>query len=348
MKRYWLGLAVITALSACGGGNPFTSEDDGTGDGDGTGTGTPITRDGIPPGTASPSPDNGIFRSEPTEAEGGELGDGFATNISYNSEDDTFSVDNLAFDGDNVYARGTDVSSLGPFAVYEADAQFPDVVDGEIINQFTHRAIYGVSNSGNSQFAIVRTGSYINYGFGGFVYQRDNSVTLPTSGQAKYTGSMAGIRDFQGSGGLEYTTGDVEVRIDFDDFDDSTGQRGDGISGEITNRVIFDIEGNDITSDVIARINADNSLELDSLPILKIDVGPGTLDDNGEILGTLQSNYLDANDTLQVYEQGNYYAVVAGDNAEEITGILVVTNTLDPVGTEVRETGGFVVYNTDE
>ncbi|WP_323776654.1 hypothetical protein, partial [Leisingera sp.] len=288
MRRYWLGLAVVTALSACSGGNPFETEDDtGTDPGTDPDPGTPISRDGIPPGTASPTPDQAIFRSEPTAADGGELGDGYASGIVYNAGDDTFTVDNLGFDGDNTYARGSAVSSLGPFAVYEADAQFPDIVDGEIINQFTHRAIYGVSSSGNSQFAIVRTGAYVDYGFGGFVYQRDNSVTLPDSGQAIYQGSIAGVRDFKGSGGLEYTTGDIEIAIDFDDFNGSTGQRGDAIAGTISNRLIFDTNGTHITSQVLNRINAENSLSLNEIPTLTFDVGPGNLDDNGEILGTL-------------------------------------------------------------
>ncbi|WP_323779303.1 hypothetical protein, partial [Leisingera sp.] len=62
---------------------------------------------------------------------------------------------------------------------------------------------------------------------------------------------------------------------------------------------------------------------------------------------TLNSYYTDANGITQVYESGNYYALVSGDNAEEITGIVVVKNTMDPAGTEVRETGGFIVYNNE-
>ncbi|MFW8634074.1 hypothetical protein [Cribrihabitans pelagius] len=347
MRRFWLGLAVAGALSACSGGNPFTeAEDSGSDGGDGGGdTGTPIVRDGTPPGTASPTPSAGIFRSEPTEADGGEEGDGYATNISYDSATDTFNVDNLGFDGDNGYARGTAVSSLGPFAVYEADAQYPDSTGGTPINQFTHRAIYGVSTSGNTQFAIVRTGSYVDYGFGGFIYQRDNGVTLPATGQAVYNGSMAGIRDFNGSGGLEYTTADVQIAIDFDDFNDTSGQGGRAVQGQFSNRRIFDVNGNDITGDVLSRINSENSLSLSSIPVLSLDVGPGALDDNGEILGTLTSFYTDSSGSVQVYEAGNYYAVVSGDNAEEIAGVVVVTNSIDPAADTVRETGGFIVYD---
>ncbi|MDE4131982.1 hypothetical protein PXK00_02590 [Phaeobacter sp. QD34_3] len=335
------------ALSACGGGNPFSEDttDAGTGTDTGTDTGTGIDSDGIPPGTASPAPEVGIFRREGTSTEEPYDGNGYATDISYNRRNDTFSVDNLAFDGDGTYARGSAVSSLGPFAVYEADAQYTDINDSEAINQFTHRAIYGVSTSGNTQFAIVRTGAYADYGFGGFIYQRDNAVTLPSSGQAQYNGTLAGIRDFNGSGGLEYTTADVQIAIDFDDFNPTTGGRGDAVSGTLSNRTIYDMNGADITSDVINRINADNNLTLSGIPVVTFDVGPNNLDENGEIIGTLHSRYTDANGELQIYETGNYYAIVSGDDAEEIVGVVVLENTLDPIAASTRETGGFIVYN---
>ncbi|MEL0436345.1 hypothetical protein [Phycobacter sp. K97] len=333
------------ALSACGNGNPFTEETTDSGADSGTDTGSGIDSNGRPPGTASPSASVAIFRREGTSTEDAYRGNGYATDISYNSTSDTFSVDNLAFDGDGTYARGTAVSSLGPFAVYEADAQYTDINDSEAINQFTHRAIYGVSTSGNTQFAIVRTGAYADYGFGGFIYQRDNAVTLPSSGQAQYNGALAGVRDFNGSGGIEYTTADVQIAIDFDDFNPTTGGRGDAVSGSLTNRTIYNTNGTDITNDVINRINTENNLTLSSIPVATFDVGPGNLDDNGEIIGTLRSRYTDANGDLQTYESGNYYAIVSGDNAEEIVGVVVLENTIDPAAGTVRETGGFIVYN---
>ena len=95
---------VYTFLIGCGSSPAPFGEGDGT---DGSveedeGETTGITTDGVPPGTSSPSPNAVIFRSEPTEASGGEEGDGFAQSISYNSADDTFSVDNLTFDGGNI------------------------------------------------------------------------------------------------------------------------------------------------------------------------------------------------------------------------------------------------------
>lgn len=237
---------------------------------------------GSAPGTASPSPNNGIFRSEPRSEEDGANGNGYATGISYDGATDTFTVDGLAFDGGNVYQRGNPVSSLndGAFSVYEADQQFPDSVTNTPVNQLTHRAIYGVSRNidangqPETQFAIVRTGAYVGYGFGGFVYQRANDVNMPSSGQAVFNGRSAGLRDFNERGGLEYTTANVEVAIDFDDFNDDTGGRGDGVRGEFTNRRVFDIDGNDITAAVLARINNQNDASLSSLPDARFGSGP--------------------------------------------------------------------------
>ncbi len=347
MKRIWLGAVAAAFVGACSGGNPFVEEDADTD----TDTGTGITSDRtLPPGTASPQPDSGIFRTEPTVDDGGNTGDGYVTDVSYNSTDDTFTVDNLGFDGDNVYNRGTAVSSLGPYAVYEAVAQFPDSVTGTPINQFTHRAVYGVSTSGNTQFAIVRTGAYVDYGFGGFVYQRDDGVTLPTTGQASYAGEISSVRDFSGSGGLEYAEGKIKIAIDFDDFNDSTGTRGDAVQGQgqVYDWVIYDVNGNDITSQVVADINTEQTASLTAIPTINFTVGPGVLDDNGEMLGEVTSYFVNDNGEVILFEEGNYYALISGDataGTEEIVGVIVTTTEVgQPSGVTVRDTGGFVVY----
>ena len=174
MKIHVTGLMLCAFLMGCGSGDaPFgqnpddtTGEDDGTIDSDRT----------IPPGTASPSPDTTIFRKEARDTESG---NGFAEGVQYNSANDTFVVDNLPFDGtaDQPYTRGVAVGSLGDYAVYEAPAVITDPTDPDSqIAQLRHRAIYGVSRSGQTEFAIVRTGDYVGYGFGGFVYERNGTV----------------------------------------------------------------------------------------------------------------------------------------------------------------------------
>ncbi|KHA52989.1 hypothetical protein Z947_3300 [Sulfitobacter geojensis] len=362
MKINAAGLLLCTFLVGCGGGDaPFgegatdsetdSGTDGGTGTGGDTGEETGIIREGLPPGTASPTPSSRIVRSEPTEAEGGKQGDGFATGIRYDGDTDVFTVDGLAFDGGNRYARGENVSSLNDdYAVYEAFQQFPDGSNDELINQFTHRAIYGVSRNldsdGNpaTQFAIVRTGAYIPYGFGGFVYEREGSVALPTNGQAVYRGKSAGVRDFEGAGGLEYATSNVEIAIDFEDFNDSTGVGGAGVRGIFSDRRVYDINGLDITDTVVSRINAQNDASIGTIPDARFEVGPGVMDANGEIIGEVFSNFVNDDGRVIEYETGKYYAIVSGDDANEIVGVIVAENTAELDDITVRDTSGFIIY----
>ncbi|KEJ90317.1 hypothetical protein [Sulfitobacter donghicola] len=354
MKKQVISLALVAGIAACSGGNPFEEAavvDENTTDGEtvGDGEGTGIDRDGIPPGTVSPSPGDALFRSEPTvDGDGVDQGNGTANGFQYNSEDDTFTVDNLAFDGDRPYDRGTLVSSLnnGEFAVYEAPVSATDPVNNQTINQLGYRLVYGVSrnriansdgtasDAPTTQFAIVRTGSYIDYGFGGFIYQRDNGVSLPDTLQATFSGRSAGLRDASNAGGLQYTTADVTVDIDFDDFNDGTTIRGDGVKGRIYNRRIIDLDGTDITASVAGTLGEDNT----TIPDAVFTVGPDVLDDNGDLITDIQSQLPDGT----IYEEGKFYAIVAGDNPDEIVGVFV----LEAQGQDItsRDTGGFIVY----
>ena len=361
MKINLIGLALIASLSACGDGNPFTDNAAGnsgdgtagggtTGDGSdvgGTGGDTGISGTEVPPGTESPTATGRVKRYE-ARGTGAESGNGFARSVRYDGASDTFIVDNLAFDSANVYQRGTEVSSLagGQYAVYESTTPYPDTVTGDPIGQLGYRAIYGVSKNRNgsgeptTQFAIVRTGSYLGYGFGGFLYQRNGSVTLPNTGQATFSGRTAGIRDFDGAPGLEYTTGQLTIDIDFEDFNDVTGTRGDGVKGRWTDRKVFDAQGKDITRDIIDRINPD----LDAVPVAQFTIEPGNLRDSGDLTGGVGSQYRDENGEANTYESGNYYAVVSGNDPSEIAGVIVVTNDVEFDDRTVRETAGFIVY----
>lgn len=370
MKNQIISLALIAGLAACSGGNPFDEaeeaaaeeevvqqEEDNSTDGEvvGDGEGTGINRDGIPPGTVSPSPNAALFRSEPKgEADGPDSGNGQATGLQYNSEDDTFNVDNIAFDGDRPYTRRDEegelnvVTSLngGEFAVYEGPSIANDPVTGAEVRQFVYRAVYGVSRNRvvgadgvettvpTTQFAIVRTGSYVDYGFGGFIYQRDADVTLPNTLQATFSGKAAGMRDFRNQGGLQYTTADVRVDIDFEDFNDGATVRGDGVKGLIFNRRILDLDGNDLT----AEVTGDLGEEVTSIPVAVFEVGPDVLDNNGDLITDIQSQFSDGT----IYETGKFYAIVSGDSPDEIVGVFV----LESEGLDItsRDTSGFIVY----
>jgi len=342
MKINAMGLLLCTVLIGCGSGDaPFGDPEavDGAVDGDGT-----IDSDReLPPGTASPSTNDSIFRREARDAA---TGNGFAESVSYNSETDTFSVQNLPFDGgdDTPYIRGEAVGSFGDYAVYEAVNQFPDSITGAPINQFTHRAIYGVSQSGDTEFAIVRTGAYAGYGFGGFVYERNGSVTLPVSGQARYDGEGAGLRDYTGRGGLDYITADVQVAIDFDDFNADTGVYEGAVDGFVFNKRVFDINGNELTNEIVERINANNSASLTGIPTTVFSIGPNALDANGEIQGEVTTPFGNDNGQAVEYGTGQYFGVLSGDDAGELVGIVVTESAVDTNGVTVRDTIGFNIY----
>ena len=175
MKPTLLALLLLTACD----GNPFVTDPE---DPDGGGTSDfPLTGT-----TTNPRAGASIERVENRDEV---TGNGYATDISYDAESDSFLVDNLAFDGENVYIRDVGFNA----SPADAPGTLPDtgvnifrgeqvVVDddGENVFQFSYRALYGTSTSGQTEFAIVRTGSYVEYGFGGFVYKRNGSVTLPS------------------------------------------------------------------------------------------------------------------------------------------------------------------------
>ena len=347
MSAVKTSIMALLMLAGCG-GNPFPGQ-----------VVTPLVPPGNVsvsdlPGTTNPTATGDITRREArvsgtTNPTGG---NGFAQGFTYDPTADTFTVDNLAFDGGNVYARSGIKPTLGPAKVYFGSGTYPDTVTGTKINQFTYRALYGVSNSGKASFAIVRTGGYVQYGFGGFVFSRTGGVTLPTTGQAHYQGGYAGLRDFNGmtSAGtkLQYTTGTMNMDIDFNDFNPTESKTGNGsaIKGTVTNRRIYNLAGVDVTSQVIAEINADQKPDspLLVLPSIIFDVGPGVLDNNGEAEGTL-GNSIVVNGTLKNLETGKYYAVISGDataGTEEVAGVIVVEATYT-AGT-ARETGGFILY----
>ncbi len=277
-------------------------------------------------------------------------GNGYAANITYDGATDTFYVDGLGFDGDQ--DEGTAFTRLIPandltlpagFALYESPTTHPDSLTGNPIAQMEHRALYGISTSGDTEFAIVRTGSYLGYGFGGFVYQRNGSVVLPSSGQAIYTGQYVALRDYDGQSGLEYSTGDMEVSIDFNGFSTQcSGGCASAVRGYVTNRRYFDGDGNDVTATYLTALGTAKSAVYTELPTLVFSVGPDVMNDNGEITGVVSSSI--ATDTgTETHESGTYYAVLSGDNAEEMVGVIVVTSGVPNSSATMRETGGFLL-----
>ena len=291
----------------------------------------------LPPGTANPTPNTAIVRYE--DSEGSTDGAGLVSGVSYNEAADEFTVDGLPFDTNNVYTRGTAVGSLGSYAVYESDPA----------GEFHNRAIYGVSDSGTTKFIIVRPTDYNSYGFRGFIYERSGGVNLPTTGTAIYTGDYAGVRIYQGLRSMDYVTGDAEMVIDFEDFDDALGT-----TLRIRNRRLYDLNGNDVTSEYLDALMDDNTNGIrptatngidDALPDIAPIIRTNGGDTNGEIVNGVYTQLYNIDDTPTRLSDGEYYAIVAGENADEVVGIVVMTGSDPRHSVPFEETGGFILTN---
>ncbi len=78
---------------------------------------------------------------------------------------------------------------------------------------------------------------------------------MPTPGQGRFDGDYAGMRIFDGAGGLEYTEASMRIDLDFDDPTDATA----GVKGLLYNRVAYAlnvdvIAANNVTENTPARI----------------------------------------------------------------------------------------------
>lgn len=336
MMRSLTAATALALLTACGDGQPFFDIDD-----EGEIPDVEIELDG----TENPDADRSIIRIEPGDGDGNANtdGGGLVREVTYDPDTDTYLIDNLAFDGENVYERDGVFPTLGGYPIFAAEEVVADLLTGADVGQIVpYRAITGRSDvltddgDPRTSFAIVRTGGYAGYGFGGFVYERNGDVVLPTTGQAQWEGEYAGVRVFDPLAVFEYTTGDVAIAIDFEDFNTN-----DGVQGNITNRRAFTPEGAQVD------LFVGNQLLLPNLPFV-IAQGIDTLLPTGELSGELRNTRVNNNGELEIYEDGKYYAIIAGDatsgDGGELVGVFVVKSE-DPRVNDlfVQETGGFIL-----
>ena len=313
MRKPMTAMAAVFVFTACS-GDPFSTPATTTT----TTTTTPVSVGGItlPTGvgsTAAPTSGGAITRYKT---------DGETQDIAYDATTDTVTIDNLPFDGTGVFdlddVLPTLVAGPGGFQVYE---------NNNTTERRAYKALRATSASGETEVTVINTGDYQGFGFGGFAYSRNGGVTLPTTGQATYTGNYAGLRVFQGAGGLQYTTADMTLEVDFEDFDAS-----DAVEGRLTNRQFFDQTG----------------APLGTLPTLIL--ATGSISGAGEIGGSASSLVVvPGSGTLQAFEAGQYFAVLSGDPANEIVGVIFITGD-DPndildggANVTVQETGGFIL-----
>ena len=377
MTRTSLSLALMALLAACGDGQPLFDEDavDPT---DTELEGVPFEEvdpddvddpeDVLNSGTTAPpllgslAERGDIVRVEAPN----EIGGGATSLFSYNGDEDVFVIDGIAFDGLNEYGRFTTRPQLGNVAVYQADAVVEDFLTGNDVSQIVpYFALYDTSDvivsegeegeSFRTTFAIVRTGGYSDFGFGTFAYERAGSFVIPTEGQATFSGSYAGLRvndtfsatelDIDASlDGDILTSADINIDIDFDDFNGTPG-----IKGELTNRRAFNQLGEELEVNRDIRTSA-GSVRAVQLPTLSFVIrnNGDTISANGEIGGNVANTIIDRDGTIREYETGTYVGILAGDLTDasdggEIVGILVFEaedSRFD--GVTVQETGGFI------
>lgn len=340
MMRTLTAISALALLTACGDGQPFFDiEDDETPD-------IEIELDG----TEDPESNDSINRIEPDAGNGvaNATGGGLVRSAVYDEDNDTYDIDNLAFDGLNTYSRDTAQPTLGGYPVYAAEEVVPDFLTGGDVDQVQeYRLIAGRSNTEvggdpRTSFAIVRTGGFSGFGFGGFVYERNGGVTLPTSGQAQWDGTAAGIRVFDPIGRLEFTEADAFVAIDFDDFNTNNG-----ITGSISNRRAYDVNGNRLPDDFAPNPDTPAQPLYPDIQFVILQ-GVDSLLPSGEFTGELRNSRINEAGQIELYEDGEYFGIIAGDataaDGGEVVGVYVVQSE-DPrlEGVTVQETGGFVL-----
>lgn len=384
MKRTPLSLALLAALAACGDGQPLFDEEVEVVEEDAEapeidiGLGSDPAADPIvnvdqilEAGTVSPPlTDEAFLRGDITRVETRDsVGGGVTSSFRYEATDDTFEVDGLAFDGYNTYTRGINTdprkaSQLGTVAVYHADETADDSVTGAGVGQLVpYVALFDQSQNRiveegvdpndspfRTSFAIVRGGDFTGFGFGGYAYGRTGDVVLAETGQATFNGSYAGIRVYDQIEQMELTSADINIDIDFDDFNTVPG-----VKGRLTNRQAFDVDGTPLETfqGIDSRVRPDGAIQMPDLPFI-IREGGETISRTGEISGQVANRIIDLNGNFVTYDDGNYFAVIAGDTTSledggEIVGIIKFESGDTRYRNIVaQETGGFIAARTQD
>ena len=349
MKKLAVFLVGAIALAGCGGGgtNPFmdqaptdqanTSNENKTDDNNANSNTTNnetqnggINSGGTPGASSGSVSQSAQNRFVVIEDDAGQL-----TNVSYVEQDDGqgtmleyLYVDNLPFDGleEMPYLRYKLHPTSEGVGLFLSQDSVTDPIAQITIGQHDYLALYGKSDSGSSEFVIVKTGSYLSEGFGGHILQRNQYASdgtaveyeRPMVGQGVFTGTYDGLRvNTNGVAELGHTRGDVMFAIDFEDF-----KSGSAIVLRIDNRTLSDIGG---AGDI-------------ELPTIYNTVSADMLDADGKYHFDIFS--LDgANNKI---ETGTITGLLVGNEPIESVAIIRLTSS-DDTGS-YTETGGFFAY----
>ncbi|MEJ6478543.1 MAG: hypothetical protein QNL92_07670 [Octadecabacter sp.] len=235
--------------------------------------------------------------------------------------DDILLVNNLPFDNSDASGGGyTRIGALStsPFDLYESPTS-GGPGDRKYFAVF-QRTTY-------AQVAAVATDDYVDFGFGGASAQRVGPSGTPASRAALYTftgdyAAVAVVRPDAGGGTLRYITGDATVFVDLEDFDTNAA-----VEGIIDNRQYFD----------------DTGAPLGPLSGY-IELGIASIDFENDLTLASTATSVDAAVTIGT---GQWSSVFAGPNGEQIAGIVVIEGTMPVTEDPERETGVFIVTNTE-
>ena len=373
MHKFIAVVSITLALAACGGSsdtNPFlerqnnnsngtdltesdesTTDNTGSYDGNDTNTSSGITDNlGINSGLTFPDGSKGdIAGTLPDEdqsiykASGDVQSVKFVKTVDENSDPIyALYIDNVPFDGvaDLPYIPSqVFTTSQDDVGLFRSIMTVKDPISDEDIEQLRYFALYGKSETGATEFIIVKSDSYIEEGFGGHIFQRNqydssgNLVTfaIPTGTQAKFAGKYDGFRVQTNGSFMTATRGDVQFMFDFDDFNDDPA-----VYFTATNRQMVGVDN--------APIN---------LPDLTSFLQNSGIDDTGAFSVQVYST---AGDN-QKYENGTIEGLISGDVPTELVGVMTLSSTgaggfydptlLNELGTEndtFIETSGIFAY----
>lgn len=215
MRRYWLGLAAASALSACSGGNPFLDDE------------TPAP---------TPEPDPGFTIPEALA--------GDVESVSYDPVNETLTVTGVGLDSTPIVAEYTRNAALDRVGYQAYTTQQ---------NALTEHSTAYIRQSEGGYATIVMTGGQFGHFQGGSTYGSDGSFSAPDvdpgdAGIVSYAGTYVGLLNMTGDGGdlipadpgtdpailpgqAAEVTGSVFINADFSDMD---------VKGGVYNRTVTD------------------------------------------------------------------------------------------------------------
>ena len=226
-----------------------------------------------------------------------------ANKFVYDATKDEIHINNLPFDLSGTYAA-IEGLTVGGQQVYKntGGAQ-------------SYYAIYVQGRNAATAASVVATDSWLDYGYAGTMFR--GTGTLPNATEATYRGTYQGIRVYEGADERHgFSTGDVEMVVDFEDFDDVGA-----VSTRIGNRVAYD----------------ENGAVLGNLP------GLATVDTHHEDGVIQETDISEGIGDSATGATGTLAGIFGGTNGNQIAGVLVLEGPDALTGDDVRETGAFVI-----